>query len=167
MATTPTGNWSTSLDRVRDHLANVSAFRDWITPPNASQVSVAIAKSRIHLYEKKRNGLAWPFVVIKQKNITFGNRANAVWTGVENEECDLDFEMKITETVGTPDEVYQFTNPVGLILEGFLGMYDTTNTIEVLYNAAFRLVDTPHWVSEGEQVTEGGIMRCTFNLIWG
>ena len=168
MATSPTGNWSEAIDHVRTNYANVSAFRDWITPPNASQVSIAAAKARAHVQEKSRGGLIWPLIIIKNLMPEWGDRGSA-WEGAQRLTCDVFYEMKITESLGTPDEFYALTNPVGAINSGLIGLANLTITpdFERLDNPHLSGIQPPRWGSEGEQVTEGDMMSCAFRLTFG
>lgn len=164
MATSPLSNWSSGLDKCRDTFANLSAFRDWCTLPSQTQVSVAFAKTRVHIESRPKPHIAWPFLIIMPMGVSYTHQDGAF---IRFDAAELLFEMKNVESAGTPDEYYALTNPVGLILEELSEVSGRENTIGFISDPRSSLVHGPRWGSEGEQVTEGSVMFCKWTLTWG
>jgi hypothetical protein len=164
MATSPTSNWSSALDKLRDTFANLSAFRDWVTIPGATQATVAVAKTRTHLFDKVRSGLVWPFLLLVPEQTSYHNERGAF---IMIDGCQLRFEMKASEKIPTPDAYYEIMNPVGLILEELSEVAGRENTVGFISDPQAKLMTPPTFTSDGEKAAEGSIIFTEWSLSWG
>jgi hypothetical protein len=149
-----------SLDALRITFANVTAFQNWVGKSNARD-----AKERIHIQSKPKSGLIWPYLIVKQQSLAY-HWENGSFIVNKSEGADLIFEMLNPNAIGTPDDYYSITNPVGLIIEGLMDLAGVPNTFGYINEPTCELMVAPHWLDEGEQVAEGSILSCTFKLTW-
>jgi hypothetical protein len=158
---TPTSNWSQSLDALRTSIANISAFQTWVNKGTA-----AAAKLHTHVQSKPRSGLVYPYVILEQRPGLKYSWKTGSFIVHDAQGVDLLFEMIYKTSSGTPDDFYAFTNPVGSIIEGLMDLAGVANTVGYINEPDAELLEVPHWLEEGEQTTEGGVLSCTWRLNW-
>ena len=160
MATAPDGIWSNVLYNAQTLLANSANFRTWV-----GAADVAEARNSIHMVAYESESPTRPFAIVAEGR-EWGfemDAGGAGFTYMATGIVAVTFEASITEA-SEPDAQFEFTNPVGKIIDDCLALAGTDGLLAV---HGFSKTYGPSRPSERDDAAQGNYYRAKFDFAWG
>lgn len=160
MAVAPSGPWSEILYNAQTLIANSANFRTWV-----GAADVAAARNSIHMVAYEASSPTRPFAIVAQGTdwMHAGAAGGAGITYLTSGIVAVTFEADITEALAA-DAEFEFTNPVGDILDDCLDLAGTSGYLAV---HSFEKTKGPSRSGEQMDAGQGDYYRAKFNFIWG